>query len=107
MVVVYRLQGLDGEATEPMIEDGDLVEDSEDELDPEEEYKLAGEMAECSGIQVMIDRVAKINDFAVAHEEAVLLLRLLFCCVKVGGAECVFDVVGLTRERRSKLTGWR
>ena len=52
MVVVYRLQGLDGEATEPIVET--LDQESGEEIDPETEYKIAGVVGETGGLEVMM-----------------------------------------------------
>ncbi len=53
MVVVYRLQGLDGEATEPIVES--LDEDSGEEQDPETEFAIAAVIREEGGLEVMMD----------------------------------------------------
>jgi hypothetical protein len=52
MVVIYRLQGLDGEATEEIVES--LPDDAGQEKDPEEEFKLTAVMSECGGLQALI-----------------------------------------------------
>ncbi|KAI5665767.1 hypothetical protein M9H77_15620 [Catharanthus roseus] len=55
MTVTYRLQGLDGEATEPMIKE--LDEDREESQDPEIEFAIAGAVRECGGLEILLDMV--------------------------------------------------
>jgi E3 ubiquitin-protein ligase UBR4 len=55
MTVTYRLQGLDGEATEPMIKE--LEDDREESQDPEIEFAIAGVMQECHGLEIILDMV--------------------------------------------------
>jgi len=38
MKIIYRLAGLDGEATEPRVEE--LIDEEDDEKDPETKYKI-------------------------------------------------------------------
>nr|XP_016439279.1 PREDICTED: auxin transport protein BIG-like [Nicotiana tabacum] len=52
MTVTYRLQGLDGEATEPMIKEID--EDREETQDPEVEFAIAGAVRECGGLEILL-----------------------------------------------------
>lgn len=45
-------QGLDGEATEPMIKE--LDEDREETQDPEVEFAIAGAVRECGGLEILL-----------------------------------------------------
>lgn len=49
------MQGLDGEATEPMIKE--LDEDREESQDPEVEFAIAGAVRECGGLEVLLEIV--------------------------------------------------
>ena len=60
MSVVYRLQGLDGEATEPMIKE--VEEAREEVVDAEKEYALAGVMAECGGMRALLQMMQGLSD---------------------------------------------
>ncbi|KAK9683093.1 hypothetical protein RND81_10G116300 [Saponaria officinalis] len=55
MVVTYRLQGLDGEATEPMIKE--LEEDREESQDPEVEFAIAGAVRNYGGLEIILDMI--------------------------------------------------
>ena len=48
-------QGLDGEATEPMIKE--LEDDREESQDPEVEFAIAGVMRECNGLDLVLNMV--------------------------------------------------
>lgn len=52
---MYCVQGLDGEATEPMIKE--LEDDREESQDPEVEFAIAGVMRECGGLDVILSMV--------------------------------------------------
>lgn len=60
MFLLYQLffikvnvwQGLDGEATEPMIKE--LDEDREESQDPEVEFAIAGAVRECGGLEILL-----------------------------------------------------
>ncbi|CAB0040844.1 unnamed protein product, partial [Trichogramma brassicae] len=60
MRVVYRMRGLLGDATEEFVET--LNASSEQEVNNEEVYKMANVLADCGGLQVMIERLAAIQD---------------------------------------------
>ena len=75
MVVIYRLQGLDGEATEPIVESVD--EDSGEEQDPEAEYAIAAVIGEEGGLSVMMDILRRSTPLLRVRECAALLLKLL------------------------------
>ena len=52
---VYCLQGLDGEATEPMIKE--LEEDREESQDPEVEFAIAGAVREYGGLEIILGMI--------------------------------------------------
>eukprot|EP01018_Ginkgo_biloba_P024431 Gb_03145 [translate_table: standard] len=83
MTVTYRLQGLDGEATEPMIKE--LEEDREESQDPEVEFAIAGAMRECGGLDIILSRVQRLRDDELKsnQEELGLVLKLLMYCCKI------------------------
>ena len=49
------LQGLDGEATEPMIKE--LEEDREESQDPEVEFAIAGAVRESGGLEIILGMI--------------------------------------------------
>lgn len=61
MRIVYRMRGLLGDATEEFIESLDSTTDEEE--DEEEVYRMAGVMAQCGGLQCMLNRLAGVKDF--------------------------------------------
>ncbi|KAJ6369826.1 hypothetical protein OIU76_028138 [Salix suchowensis] len=72
MTVTYRLQGLDGEATEPMIKE--LEEDREESQDPEVEFAIAGAVRDCGGLEILLGMI---------QEQLVAVLNLLMHCCKI------------------------
>ncbi|CAI9109909.1 OLC1v1009837C1 [Oldenlandia corymbosa var. corymbosa] len=81
MTVTYRLQGLDGEATEPMIKE--LDEDREESQDPEVEFAIAGAVRECGGLEVLLAMVQRLRDDLKSNQEQlVAVLNLLMLCCK-------------------------
>lgn len=48
-------QGLDGEATEPMIKE--LEEEREESQDPEVEFAIAGAVRECGGLEIILSMI--------------------------------------------------
>lgn len=48
-------QGLDGEATEPMIKE--LEEDREECQDPEVEFAIAGAVKDCGGLEIILSMI--------------------------------------------------
>lgn len=48
-------QGLDGEATEPMIKE--LEEEREESQDPEIEFAIAGAVRECGGLEIILSMI--------------------------------------------------
>nr|CAD7443272.1 unnamed protein product [Timema bartmani] len=81
MRVVYRMRGLLGDATEEFVETLDAK--SEQEVNNEEVYKMANVMADCKGLQIMLDRLSAIKDIARARPLLQVLLKLFRLCVKV------------------------
>ncbi|RAL46785.1 hypothetical protein DM860_005064 [Cuscuta australis] len=82
MTVTYRLQGLDGEATEPMIKE--LDEDREETQDPEVEFAIASAVRECGGLEILLGMVQRLqDDFKSNQEQLVAVLNLLMLCCKI------------------------
>ncbi|XP_020299583.1 E3 ubiquitin-protein ligase UBR4 isoform X2 [Pseudomyrmex gracilis] len=81
MRVIYRMRGLLGDATEEFVET--LNASSEQEVNNEEVYKMANVLADCGGLQVMLDRLAAIHDINRARPLLQVLLKLFRLCVKV------------------------
>lgn len=81
MRIVYRMRGLLGDATEEFI----VTLDNKDneEVDNEEVYKLANEMSHCGGLEVMLERLAAINDLTRGRPLLTVLLKLFVYCFKV------------------------
>ncbi|GAA0151174.1 ubiquitin-protein ligase [Lithospermum erythrorhizon] len=81
MNVTYRLQGLDGEATEPMIKE--LDEDREESQDPEVEFAITGAVRECGGLEILLGFLQRLQDDLKSNQERLLaVLRLLMLCCK-------------------------
>ncbi|KAL6043444.1 protein purity of essence [Balamuthia mandrillaris] len=81
MEVVYRLQGLDGEATEEIVEQ--LQSANEEEVDPEEEFKITAVMHKCGGLEAMLTQLQRIVDFSAQRELVYLVCKLLMYCCKL------------------------
>ncbi|EOY03818.1 Auxin transport protein (BIG) isoform 1 [Theobroma cacao] len=82
MIVTYRLQGLDGEATEPMIKE--LEEDREESQDPEVEFAIAGAVREYDGLEILLHMIQRLrDDFKSNQEQLVAVLNLLMHCCKI------------------------
>lgn len=82
MIVTYRLQGLDGEATEPMIKE--LDEDREESQDPEVEFAIAGAVREYGGLEIILDMIKRLrDDLRSNHEQLIVVLNLLMHCCKI------------------------
>ncbi|XP_057522070.1 auxin transport protein BIG [Amaranthus tricolor] len=82
MIVTYRLQGLDGEATEPMIKE--LDEDREESQDPEVEFAIAGAVREYGGLEILLDMIKRLrDDLKSNHEQLIVVLNLLMHCCKI------------------------
>ncbi|VVC25973.1 Hypothetical protein CINCED_3A011321 [Cinara cedri] len=81
MHIVYRMRGLLGDATEEFIETLDAKCDQE--VNNEEVYKMANVMAECRGLEVILNRLSTIEDLSKSRPLLQVLLKLLGLCVKV------------------------
>ncbi|KAL5739314.1 hypothetical protein ACOSQ2_028494 [Xanthoceras sorbifolium] len=82
MTVTYRLQGLDGEATEPMIKE--LEEDREESQDPEIEFAIAGAVREYGGLEILLSMIQRFRDDLKSNrEQLVAVLNLLMYCCKI------------------------
>ncbi|XP_058115199.1 auxin transport protein BIG [Magnolia sinica] len=83
MTVTYRLQGLDGEATEPMIKE--LEEEREESQDPEVEFAIAGAVQECGGLEIILSMIQRLRDDELKsnQEELGSVLNLLMYCCKI------------------------
>ncbi|KAK8964933.1 Auxin transport protein BIG [Platanthera guangdongensis] len=94
MTVTYRLQGLDGEATEPMIKE--LDEEREELQDPEVEFAITGAVRECGGLEVILSMVQNVGDKELKsnHEELASLLNLLMYCCKTRENRCALLRLG-------------
>ena len=55
LFIIYICQGLDGEATEPMIKE--LEEDREESQDPEVEFAIAGAVQEYGGLEILLSMI--------------------------------------------------
>ena len=80
MHVVYRMRGLLGDATEDMVEQLDTAKD---EVNEEEEYKMAAILSKCEGLDAILSRLGTIKDFIQGHNLISAALKLLGYCVKL------------------------
>ncbi|RLN35404.1 hypothetical protein C2845_PM03G30180 [Panicum miliaceum] len=94
MTVTYRLQGLDGEATEPMIKE--LEEEREESQDPEIEFAIAGAVRECGGLEIILSMIQSLRDdeFRSNQEELASVLNLLKYCCKIRENRCALLRLG-------------
>ncbi|XP_013777424.1 E3 ubiquitin-protein ligase UBR4-like isoform X2 [Limulus polyphemus] len=81
MRIIYRMRGLLGDATEEFIEN--LDNKDTEEVDTEEVYKMANVMSECGGLEVMLERLAAIDDLTRGRPLLMVLLKLFGYCIKV------------------------
>ncbi len=81
MIVTYRLQGLDGEATEEMV--GSLPSENEEEKDPEEVYRISSVMSTCGGLEAVLQSVVNLTNFEQDSEFIHKSLTLLYYCCKL------------------------
>ena len=94
MVVIYRLSGLDGEATEDIVES--LKTDDDDEVDDEEEYAVAGVMGACGGMEQLIHFLSTVRNLRSQRELSHMVLRLLYHCLKLeSNRKCVLNLKGM------------
>eukprot|EP00742_Colponemidia_sp_Colp-10_P004531 GILJ01004836.1.p1 GENE.GILJ01004836.1~~GILJ01004836.1.p1 ORF type:complete len:2747 (+),score=454.59 GILJ01004836.1:625-8241(+) len=81
MTVIYRLAGVDGEATENRVES--IPDDSAEEEDPEVTYKITQVMSECGGLEAILLRLDQLQDFNSQRELADLMVKLLSVSCKI------------------------
>ncbi|XP_054157835.1 E3 ubiquitin-protein ligase UBR4-like [Oppia nitens] len=82
MKIVYRIRGLMGDATEEFIETLDSKDNKE--VNEEELYKMANIMAQCNGLQVMLQRLRVIEDLSSRSRLLMqVLLKLFGHCIRV------------------------
>ncbi|XP_052737360.1 protein purity of essence isoform X1 [Bicyclus anynana] len=81
MRVVYRMRGLLGDATEEFVEV--LTQTNAETVDDEQVYRMANVLADCGGLEVMLQRLAAIGRVGCARALAGTLLRLLSLCARV------------------------
>eukprot|EP00095_Tigriopus_kingsejongensis_P009320 maker-scaffold486_size158769-snap-gene-0.26 protein:Tk09320 transcript:maker-scaffold486_size158769-snap-gene-0.26-mRNA-1 annotation:"e3 ubiquitin-protein ligase ubr4" len=81
MRIIYRMRGLLGDATEEFIED--LENKDREDQDEEDVYKLANVMAECQGLEVILERLESVQDAQYSKQLLAVLLKLLGHCIKV------------------------
>ncbi|KAL9226491.1 hypothetical protein vseg_002298 [Gypsophila vaccaria] len=93
MIVTYRLQGLDGEATEPMIKE--LEEDKEESQDPEVEFAIAGAVRNYGGLEIILDMIKRLrDDLKSNHDQLIAVLNLLMLCCKIRENRCALLRLG-------------
>lgn len=56
MRIMYRMRGLLGDATEEFVQTFPSDEQTADQQNPEEQYRLANVLVECEGLRVILDR---------------------------------------------------
>ncbi|XP_061716898.1 protein purity of essence isoform X2 [Cydia pomonella] len=81
MRVVYRMRGLLGDATEEFVET--LSQTNAETVDDEQVYRMANVLADCGGLEVMLQRLAAIQRVGAARSLCSTLLRLLGLCARV------------------------
>ena len=94
MTVTYRLQGLDGEATEPMIKE--LEDEREESQDPEVEFAIAGAVRECGGLEIILSMIQSLREDELRsnQEELGSVLNLLKYCCKIRENRCALLRLG-------------
>lgn len=75
IILVSSPQGLDGDATEPMIQE--LEEDREESQDPEVEFAIAGVMRECGGLDIILSMV-QVRAYC-RQEKSFIICRTVPC----------------------------
>eukprot|EP00299_Pterocystis_sp_00344_P012672 c6116_g1_i1.p1 GENE.c6116_g1_i1~~c6116_g1_i1.p1 ORF type:complete len:1228 (-),score=282.65 c6116_g1_i1:13-3696(-) len=81
MPITYRLAGLDGEATEPIIDS--LSGEESQTLDPEVEFRLTSVMGECDGFPRLLNLVRSIVKLQAKQPLLAMCLRVLYHCCKI------------------------
>ena len=82
MRIVYRMRGLLGDATEEFVErfDDKHLRPANDE----DTYRMANVMAECNGLDVILERLSCVRDIEGEGRPLLgALVKLLSFCVKV------------------------
>merc|ERR1719354_366771 len=83
MVVVYRISGLNGEATEDIV--NELPPDDNDQNNPEEVFSICHVMRESKSLKSLIEQLKTIQNLhnTVTLNFATLLIRTLTFCAKL------------------------
>ena len=81
MRILYRMRGLLGDATEEFVEELNFKKEAT--LDLEQEYRMASVMAECGGLDVMLECLKRITDLSYAKPLVTVLLKLFELCVQL------------------------
>ncbi|XP_028033464.1 protein purity of essence isoform X1 [Bombyx mandarina] len=81
MRVVYRMRGLLGDATEEFVET--LSQTNAEAVDDEQLYRMANVLADCGGLEVMLERLSAISRVGAARGLCGTLLRLVALCARV------------------------
>lgn len=87
MRIIYRMRGLLGDATEEFIEN--LDPKKEEEVNNEQVYRMANVMAECGGIDIIVEQLSRISDLNRDRQLLQVILKLLRLCVKVKSNQVV------------------
>uniref|UniRef100_A0A8D8THS7 E3 ubiquitin-protein ligase UBR4 n=1 Tax=Cacopsylla melanoneura TaxID=428564 RepID=A0A8D8THS7_9HEMI len=87
MRIIYRMRGLLGDATEEFIEN--LDPKNEEEVNNEQVYRMANVMAECGGIEIIVEQLSRISDLNRDRQLLQVILKLLRLCVKVKSNQAV------------------
>jgi hypothetical protein len=92
MLVIYRLSGLDGEATEPIVER--LPDSAGSTIDPEVEFKDTKALGESSGLSVLLRLLTEVgsrgDDMAVTVRELAVRLLRASCEIAENRAKLAF-----------------
>lgn len=83
MRIIYRMRGLLGDATEEFVEALDKKDD--DDMDEEEVFRLANVMAECGGLDVILNKLNFVAGYTLPSSTQLLsvLLKLFGYCIRV------------------------
>ena len=86
MIVVYRLQGLDGEATEEIVDSLDQEEDEEE--DPETKFRITDVVGEGNGFDVLLVFVQQMDfanslDVEMDRQLLTLVLNFISMCSQI------------------------
>ncbi|XP_052222057.1 E3 ubiquitin-protein ligase UBR4-like isoform X2 [Dreissena polymorpha] len=81
MQVIYRMRGLLGDATEDMV--NSLDNNTQEDVDKEEVYRMANVLAQGGGLRVMLDRLGSVKDLVLGKPLMLVLLKLFSFTVNV------------------------